>query len=240
MRRGPKYAAWMAVMLMGLVALVSCSEPATPAAVLYFVEHDPGIEPYRTRMIITAGFLRMDGGADDPDFLLFDRADGTVYSVSGAGRQILAIPPRPIDAKPPANLTHKVVHDGTAFPAVGAHQVSHYELLTNGKRCYDLYAAAELMPEAVAALRQYREVLAGQQAKTLPMTPPEMQSACDLANNVFLPARHLEHGFPVRLVDMTGKTIELVDYNTEFRATATMLRLPADYKRLTIEELRRE
>ena len=226
--------------LLFLAALVSCSEPTTLAAVLYFVEHEPGAEPYRTRMIVTAGFLRMDGGADDVDFLLFDRADGTLYNVTGADRQILVIPPRPMDAKPPPNLTHKVERDSAAFPAVGGHEVSHYELLTNGKRCYDLYAAAELMPDAVAALRQYREVLAGQQAKTLPMTPPEMQSACDLANNVFLPTRHLEHGFPVRLVDMTGKTIELVDYNTEFRATAAMLRLPADYKRLTIEELRKQ
>ncbi|GAB4507171.1 MAG: hypothetical protein Tsb0026_01610 [Sulfuricaulis sp.] len=221
-----------------LLAPVSCSEPTTPAAVLYFVEHEPGAEPYRTRMLVTAGFLRMDGGADDVDFLLFDRADGTLYSVTAADRQILVIPPRRMDAKSPADLTHKVIRDSAAFPAVGAHKVSHYELLTNGKRCYDLYAAAELMPEAVAALRQYREVLAGQQAKTLSMMPPEMQSACDLANNVFLPARHLEHGFPVRLTDMTGKTLELVDYNTEFRATAALLRLPADYKRLTIGELR--
>ncbi len=50
--------------------LVACSEPTTPAAVLYFVEHEPGAEPYRTRMIVTAGFVRMDGGADSEDFLL--------------------------------------------------------------------------------------------------------------------------------------------------------------------------
>lgn len=220
-----------------LPLLASCSEPTTPASVLYFVEHEPGAEPARTRMVITAGFVRMDGGADEPDFLLFDRADGTVYSVSGAERQILIIPPRPVDAKPPADFRHQVVRDGAAFPAVGAYKVLHYELLTNGKRCYDLYAATDLMPEAVAALRQYREMLAGQQAKTLPLAPPGVLSACDLANNVFLPARHLEHGFPVRLTDMTGKTVELVDYNAEFRATAAMLRLPGDYQRLTIGEL---
>ena len=56
-----------------LTALVSCSNPTTPAAVLYFVEQEPGVEPYRTRMIVTAGFLRMDEGQDSQDFLLFDR-----------------------------------------------------------------------------------------------------------------------------------------------------------------------
>ncbi len=229
---------WALLALLMPIVPVSCSEPTTPAAVLYFVEHEPGAEPYRARMIVTVGFLRMDGGADSEDFLLLDRADGTIYNVTGADKQILVIRPRPVSANPPAGLTHRVIRDSAAFPAVAGLKVNRYELLTNEKRCYDLYAAEGLLPDVVAALRQYREALAGQQAKTLPMMPPEMQSACDLANNIFLPARHLEHGFPVRLVDMTGKTIELVDYKTDFRANASILRLPEGYQRLNIEELR--
>lgn len=224
--------------VLWLPAMFACSTPTTPATVLYFVEYEPGADPYRTRMIVTAGFLRMDGGADDVNFLLFDRADGTIYSVTGGDRQILVIPPRPMDAKPPVSLKNEVASDSAAFPAVGTYKVSHFELRTNGKRCYELYAAADLMPEVVAALRQYRTVLAGQQAKTLPFTPAGMQSPCGLANNIFSPTRHLEHGFPVRLVDMTGRTIELVDYNTEFRASAAMLHLPGDYQRLSIDALR--
>ena len=221
-----------------LTVLVSCSDPTTPAAVLYFVEREPGVEPYRTRMIVTAGFLRMDEGQDSQDFLLFDRADGSIYNVSSAEKQVLVIRPRPVELKSPAKFTHRVVTDAAAFPAIEGRKVTHYELLTNEKRCYDLYAAEGLLPGAVVALREYRLILAGQQALTAAVTPPEMQSPCDLANNVFLPVRHLEHGFPVRLADMTGRTMELVDYKTDFRATADMLKLPAEYKRLTLENLR--
>ena len=223
-----------------LTSLVACSEPTTPAAVLYFVEHESGAEPYRTRMIITAGFIRMDGGAGSEDFLLFDRADGTIYSVSSGDKQILIIRPRPVEIKPPAKFEHRVVTDKATFPSVGEYKVIHYELFTNNERCYDLYAAKDLLPAAVVALREFRVILAGQQAVTLSVTPPEMQSACDLANNVLLPTRHLEYGFPVRLIDMTGKLMELVDYKTDFRATAAMLRLPAGYKRLSLEELRKK
>jgi len=221
-----------------LTALVSCTEPSTPAAVLYFVEQEPGGEPYRTRMIVTAGFLRMDDGRDSRDFLLFDRADGSIYNVSSADKQVLVIRPRPVELKPPAKFTHRVMTDTAAFPAIEGRKVTHYELLTNEMRCYDLYAADGLLPGALVALREYRLILAGQQALTAAATPPEMQSACDLANNVFLPVRHLEYGFPVRLVDMTGRSMELVDYKTDFRVTADMLRLPAEYRRLTLEELR--
>ena len=219
--------------------LVACSVSSTPATLLYFVDKEQGGEPYRTRMIITAGFVRMDGGATDAEnFLLFDRANGTIYSVSSGDKQILVIRPRVVELKPPVPFTHRIVTDSAAYPSVGGHKVVHYELLTNNQRCYDLYAAQDLLPDAVLALRQFRETLAGQQAATAATVPQQMQSACDLANNVFLPARQLAYGFPVRVVDMAGKSSELVDYKTDFRATADLLKLPEGYHRRSIEELR--
>lgn len=222
------------------ITSASHATPTAPATLLFFAEHEPGSEPYRTRMIITAGFVRLDGGENSEDFILFDRADGAIYSVSAVERRILVIPPRAVDARPPADFRHEVVRDSATYPAVQGHKVSRYELLTNGRRCYDLYAAKGLLPDALAALRQYRQALAGQQAQTLASMPADVQSPCDLANNVFLPARHLQHGFPVRLEDMTGRKLELMDYVTQFRAPAAMFRLPPGYKRLALEEPRKK
>lgn len=228
-------------LLAGLLsALLSACSMTAPATVVYFSDHEQGGEPYRTRMIVTAGFLRMDDGQGSNDFLLFDRADGTIYSVSSEDRQILVMRYRPVDIRPPKKFTQEVVPDAASFPAVDGRKVIHYKLLTNRKPCYDLYAADGLLPGVVQALRQYRVALAGQQAVILAVTPPEFQSPCDLANNVFLPARHLEYGFPVRLVDMTGRTTQLLDYKTGFRATADLFKLPADYPRRTLNELRSE
>ncbi|MHB8624273.1 MAG: hypothetical protein ACYC9J_03290 [Sulfuricaulis sp.] len=223
-----------------LIALVARAEPITPATVLYFEEHEQGTHPYRTRIIVTAKFVRMDDGANNQDFLLFDRAGGTIYSVSSRDRQILVIRFMPVKIKPPEKLTQRVVIDHAIFPSVGRHKVIHYQLLTNNQLCYDLYAADGLLPDVVEALRLYYVALAGQQALTIPVTPAEIQSSCDLANNVFYPARQLEYGFPVRFVDMAGKTSELEGYKTNFLATAAIFRLPQDYKRLTLEELRKK
>ncbi|MEK7207706.1 MAG: hypothetical protein AAB134_07485, partial [Pseudomonadota bacterium] len=142
-----------------LTALVSCSQLTAPGTLLYFVEREPGGEPYRTRMIVTVGFLRIDGGAASEDFLLFDRADGTIYNVSSADKQILVIGHRLMLPTPP-DLKSKVVPDDQQVPGVGGHKVRHYRLLTNEKSCYDLYAADGLLTEAVLALREYREALA--------------------------------------------------------------------------------
>lgn len=225
------------LVLFQLTILASCTELSTPATLVYLVEQESGGEPYRTRLIVTAGFMRMDGGENSKDFLLFDRTDNAVYSVSSADRQVLVIPPRPVEIRPPVKFTHHVEADRDAFPSVAGYKVIHYKLLTNGKRCYNLYAAEGLLPDVVSALRQFRSTLAGQHALTVTAIPAEMQSWCDMANNVFYPARHLEHGFPVRQEDISGKKSELVDFNTEYRATASVLRLPQNYKRIMIEEL---
>lgn len=216
------------------------SEPTIAATVLYLTEKEAKAKPYDTRMIITKGFVRMDGGKDKGDFILFDRTTGDIFSVSVEDQQILVMRSRKLTAKPSIELKDTVVRDTSPFPSIEGSVVSHVELKTNGKRCYDLFAATTLMPDVVTALRQYRQSLAAQQAQTLAVTPEEFKTPCDLANNVFAPARHLEFGFPIRLEDMTGKVIELINFNQKYRATESQMSLPLGYKSFMIEELQKK
>jgi hypothetical protein len=228
------FAVWLSVLF------VSCTEKPAEATALYWVEREPGGEPYRTRLVVTAKFLRLDEDNEGNDFLLFDRVQQTIYSVSREGKSVLIIKSEAGPVKAPADLAHKVETDTTAFPAVAGKKITHYRLLTNGQRCYDLHAAEGLLPEVVTALREYYLTLAGQQALTLTVMPKAMQTPCDLANNVYLPARHLEYGLPVRLTDMNGKTSELMDFRTDFKAGERLFTLPVDYRWLSINELRGE
>jgi len=235
------------MVLLIAAAVMACEQRAetapAPAVAVYRVEREPGVEPARTRMVITRDFLRIDGGGDSADFVLYDRAQRTIYNVNARDALILIIAARPVHP-PPLRLKHTVERDPAAAPDVGGKPVFHYRLRTNGELCYDLYAADGLLPEAVAALREYREVLAGDQAAMLAVTPPAMQTPCDLANNVFDPARHLAHGFPIRVAETDGRNrgqqriTELVDYETEFDASPTLFALPPSYRRMTIQELR--
>lgn len=231
--------------LLAVCALAACTHVSgsPKATALYFMEEEEGTEAGRTRMLITSEYLRIDDGVDAGDFLLYRRADKTIYSVNTTDGLVLVIAYRKV-APPVAVLTHKVQRqDEKAIPDVAGRRVAHYRLLTNGQLCYDLYAAEGLLPDAVAALVEYRESLAGEQAAALAFTPKEMQSPCDLANNVYLPARHLAYGFPIRLTETTRnpvrtRTIELVDYKTGLAIDPALFRLPESYRRLTIQELR--
>lgn len=223
-----------------LSMLASCSKPFTTATMLDLVEHEPGNDSSHTRMIVTADFLRMDSGSDNDGFILFDRKNKTTYSISLVDKQILVIQWLPVTIEAPAKFIHQAVTDKASLPAISGHTVAHYQLLTNKDRCYDLYAAEGLLPDVVTALREYYESLAGQHAAATAFMPKELQTACDLANNVFLPARQLVYGFPVRLTDVAGKTTELVNYDTNYAVKPELLQLPAEYKRVVLGDLQKK
>ncbi|BAU47307.1 hypothetical protein SVA_0728 [Sulfurifustis variabilis] len=236
---------FLSTAFLAACALAACTHAAGPekGTALYFVEEEEGTEAGGTRMLITREYLRIDDGVDAGDFLLYQRADKTIYSVNAADGLVLVIGHQPVKSAA-TGLTHDVQRrNGEPIPDVAGRKVVHYRLLTNGQLCYDLYAAEGLLPDAVAALAEYRESLAGEQAVALASTPKEMQSPCDLANNVYLPARHLAHGFPIRLTETTRnpvrtRTTELVDYKTGLAIDPELFRVPQGYRRLTIQELR--
>lgn len=225
------------IVAMATILLGACGDGGK-ATVLHYAEQEPGGEPFRTRMIVTARYLRIDEGVESKDFLLFDRREKMLYSVNTADTRILAMSAKPVDVAAPIKLEHRVERDKEAFPAVGGKKVTHYTLLTNRKPCYDLFAAEGMLPEAVQALREYREALAGQQVAVLSAMPKDLQTPCDLANNIFAPARYLDYGLPVRLSETGVRTSELVDFQTDFNAVPGLFELPASFRRLTLEEMR--
>jgi hypothetical protein len=182
------------------------------ATIVVFVEQEQGTEPYRTRMIVTRNFLRMDDGDDASDFLLFNRKTRVIYNTNSSDRSILVIPAQHMNGKPPFEIKNKAVSVKSELPDIDGKIVSEYRLLSNDTECYHLFAVKGILENVKQALREYRQALAGEQINVLANMPVAMQTACDLSNNIFMPARHLKHGFPIRLQEMTGRLRELVGY----------------------------
>ncbi len=220
---------WMLLPL--LFGIAACTIGKETATALYFSESERGAEAFTTRMLITPQYLRIDYGIDADDFILLDRKKPAIYSVNRDDRTILVIDPLPIKLAPPQPFVHDVEKDKAEIPAVGGHQIEHYRLKTNGAQCYDVFAAKGLLPDAVAALREYQLTIAGEHASAMETTPKELQGGCDLANYIFVPARHLDFGFPVRQQDMEGNVRQLVNYQSGFAVDKKLFELPADFRR---------
>ncbi len=206
------------------------------ATVLVFSQQDEGSRPYEARMLVTPQYLRLDNGSDRGGFILLNRATRTVYSVSRSDHTILVIRPQKIHFPRPAGFRQRVVRDKGSYPEIAGKKVVHYTFLTDGKRCFDVYAAAGLLPDAVAALREYQQVLVGEQAVTEARTPPSVRSVCDLSRYIFRPARYLRYGFPVRQTDNSGATRELLSYHRAVPVAPGLFTLPPHYRRYSIAQ----
>lgn len=223
--------------LLVFVSLAACRS-GSGATALYFSEQEAGSEPVPTRMLVTEQHLRIDYGQDDEDFILFDRKAPAIYSVNRTDKTILVITPLPVALAEPARFRHEVAKDAETYPPVAGKTVSHYRLLTNAKQCYDVFAADGLLPQAVAALREYHSTIAGEHAAAMQHTPKEERNDCDLANFIFAPARHLEFGFPIRQEDMTGNVRQLVDFRLDQQFDPKLFHLPEGFRHYRASEMR--
>lgn len=220
------------------VLLAACSRvPAPTALSLSFTESGPeGERP--VHMLVTGDHLRIEDGDAATGFILFDRRARTVYSVSHVDKTVLVVHTAPVTLAAPKRFRNTAAREAESLPPVDGRPVAHYRLLTNGERCAEVYAADGLLPEAVAALREYHLALAAVQAEGQARMPAAFQSVCDLAEFVFLPARHLDFGFPIRQVNRAGVTRQLVDYRTGAPVEATLFEVPKDYRQITPSQIR--
>jgi hypothetical protein len=225
--------------------LAACSpreggdEAGGTAYMVTFAEKDAVTDFSKTRMIVTPHYLRIDEGVANNDFVLFDRKDKLVYSVSAEDRSILVVQPHEITMAAPVKFAHRVDEEELKdSPPIEGNKVSRYVLFTNDLKCYDVFAAPGLLEDVRQALIEYQNALAGEHAVMTTMMPADLRNDCDLANNIFLPARDLEHGFPVRLLDMTGRERILEDYDRNYKPDPVLFKLPEGYKRFTAEEMR--
>jgi hypothetical protein len=216
-------------------ALVVFTFPAWAAEVesvmLMYQAHEPGIAPYSSRILVTERYVRMDDGVDEGDYLVFDRQSRLISSVSHNDQTVFEIPPREITLEPPLPLQrrHEQQPVGNA-PKVDGKQPEQHLLYVNESLCYSVVAVPGLMGDAVAALREFRQVLAGEHARVLPDIPADMQQPCDLALHTFHSGWQLQFGLPIQEWDEAGSGQVLVDYRQSFMVDNGLFTLPRDYR----------
>ena len=229
------------VTVVGVLFVVGMQMPAMASLKATIVDlkvTDVGSQQYRSRLIVTPGFIRFDDGKNEGDFLLYDRKKKTIYNTSTQDQTILVIRNQKVALPEKKDWTHNVDSDNQKVPSVGGKTVKHWVLLTNNLVCYDLYAARDLLPDVTRALAEYRRVLATQQAEIYVNTRDRRRDVCDLANNIYLPDRFLKYGFPIRYRDKDGRGEELIDYKESVTVRPGLFKLPAGYKEYSISDMR--
>ena len=201
------------VSLIAFVALFSMtsSAPAEEVDKLVMRLFEPGIEPYYSRYLVDERWLRIDEGRWSEQFILFDRREGTIYSVDHEAGSIMVVERRPLDGVSPIPLAERVEGEPSLAYRVAGIEGEGRRVMVNGRFCQAVASLPGLLPEASKALAEYRAVLAAEHASTLDAVPPELLEGCDLALNVFHAGRHLEWGLPLEVWEARGYREQLID-----------------------------
>lgn len=212
----------------------------TGATLLNFVEHERGVDPYPTRLIVTEKFLRFDDGEGSADFVLLDRDKDVIYSVNSEEQTVMAVHEKQIDIQPPfeLELTHKQLSDLDKAPEIEGNQPRHYQFSANGEKCYEVIAVQGLLPEVVTALQEFTDLLASDSKVTFNSLPADLHKPCDISMNTFAAGRHLAFGFPIQEWSVNGSGRALVDYQLNYQPDESLFTLPADYHHFTVQEFR--
>ncbi|MEZ5540532.1 MAG: hypothetical protein R3F42_00615 [Pseudomonadota bacterium] len=228
---------WTLVVMLALTgpAAAPAQEASTPVADrLWYEEQEAGTDPYPVRITVSSAYLRIDDDDDQGDFVLLDRAAGTVYSVSHDERTILEIRPRQSGPGLPDDLVlDAAVTSDQDAPAIAGHAAVLVDLTANGASCYHVAAVPGLLEAAVAGMADYARVLGRRQAESLQTVPQEIQTPCFLARYVYAPDRYLRYGLPIQEWDGAGYRRALVDFRGGVAVDAGLFTLPADYRRVS-------
>ena len=227
-----------------LSILTSCAKKEVGDTMVLFMEQESGVEPFQTRMIVTKKFVRIDDGKDSDSFVLYDRANRVVYSTSPSEERVMAIHEKKLKKgevfEPPFKLTHssKEMPEMKDAPKIDGVTAKHYQLITNGKICYDVVAIKGLMPNVVDALTEFHKHMATDSVVTFNNMPADLQEACDMTATTFKPTRQFDFGFPIQEWGKRNYARSLVDYDVNFKTDPKLFMLPKNYHHYTVQDLR--
>lgn len=216
--------------------LVGCSsddmkvEPPSDLMLMY-QESEPGVDTYMTRVLVNQDFLRLDEGADQSNYTLYDRKENVIYTVSHEERTIMQVKP----VKSDNVIKRKLVMDARkledkTIPSIAGQQPVHYELKVNDVVCAEVFVIDGIHAEAIKAMQEFNRLLASVHLKNLENTPEAMQEDCFLAHHISSPSRSLQFGFPIMEQGANGVSRMLVDFKANFEVDQGVYLLPEGYR----------
>lgn len=219
------------ILILTALMIWSAGAAAVQAALLVYQVWEEGIEPYVSRVMVTADYVRLDEGSDAAGYTLFDRQQEILYNVQVEDRTILVMNAElPVDDERPGLILNEEVEADEAAPRVAGVQPKQVRLFANGELCNEMVVIEGVMDEALEGLRELKLSLARIQAATLEATPLNMRTPCDLAAHLYAPERTLDFGLPLQ-ERSAGRSQSLVDFSADHEADEGLFRLPAGFSR---------
>lgn len=217
------------ISLAALAYMAPLLASEVPVTVFWYQEKETGTPPSNMRYLVTDEFLRIDEGNGEDDYVLFDAALKTIYSVNRRDRTVLVITGQSWQM-PEFEFDYSI--DDQALPEapeIAGKTVQRYRVRGDDTVCTEVHYVPGLYAKQMGLLKDYQTVLSGQQVKVLDNTPKEFHTPCFLADQVYNDGGYYARGLPVQVWHSRGYARMLVDYKDE-EVNEDLFTLPEDYR----------
>jgi len=205
--------------------------------VLWYLEQEAGIEPYKVRYLVTEKFMRTDEGDGEGGFALFDRSTRQVYSVVPENRTVISIDGQGKLPEIPQRLNVSIKqHVDPEFPRVADKVPVTVKLTAGGELCYSAVVVPGFPGPAQAAFQEFARSLAVQQNRALANTPEQYQTPCFLSRYLYAADFHLQQGIPLLEWDGKGERRELIDYQFGVGLDEHLFELPEGFETVRVDD----
>ena len=191
------------------------------------VEQGAGLQ--NTRYLINQQFMRIDNGDDAADYILFDVARQTIFSVNHEDRTILKIEKNQwqlpkFDFK--VSRSEEQLRDA---PEIFNKPVFLHRASADDKVCTQVFYIKDTFMDEMDVLYQYQQILSGQQILSLKNTPQEFRTPCFLLDQVYHSGDYYHMGLPVQISYSRGYSKLLKDFARK-DVDSRLFELPEDYR----------
>ncbi|MCK5663130.1 MAG: hypothetical protein KAI17_06570 [Thiotrichaceae bacterium] len=204
----------------------SSSEKELDLMEIIFEEIEPGIEPFKSRLLLGEFFLRLDDGDDQGDFLLFEGKTHEVHSFNHEEQSHLIM--KPLTAKAlDFTVDFKVKQEKLLdAPKVNGTSAVQHLFFADGNLCKKSINVSGFLPEVTQVLIDYGQAIVQQNSQTLSRIPNNVRSSCYMANNYLFASDYLKVGFPLFVSDDQGRQKKLLGFRQLKKHRSIMFQPP--------------
>lgn len=180
-----------------------------------------------SRILILGERMRMDYGQDDQGFVLFDRAEKTVWHVSPHDRKVTGIVAGRVEEAITEVWPKDWLLSQDDMPS-GEHVLS--QIRVNGVLCAE-FKYARVLEKQANLLADFRATLAANQAQAWRALPEAMRQPCTLGLDVRAAGVEYRRGMPLAIRYWDGRSRVYQGYRL-LAAKQELFDLPSGYRRV--------
>ena len=204
---------------------------------LSYIEREPGVDDYEISMLVSDRFIRVDEAGEDSGFIIYDDKDKAIYSVSHADQSVLVIKEHVFSEKNSPVKPEIEYLELADAPTVSGQNIYNYRIYigegANEETCTEIQLVENILPEVRKLLRNYQNIVSGQQVKMVDNKITDIQTACYYADQIYNTGAYYEKGLPIQEWHSNERSKVLVSYK-KVNITKDKFNIPVKYRQFSV------